>query len=56
MAAGLVESLDPDDVDEFSLSKRQTGRRFGPPVRKDQIRKLIGQHIPDNTRKQRAGV
>ncbi len=51
MAVGLVESLDPDDVEEFSLSKRQTARRFGPLVRKEQIRKLFGQHIPENTKK-----
>ncbi len=36
---------------EFSLSKRQTARHFDPPVRKDHICKLIGQHIPENTKK-----
>ncbi len=51
MAAGLVESPDPDDVEEFSLSKRQTARRFGPPVRKDQLRELIRQRVPEYTKK-----
>ncbi len=51
VAAGWVESPDPDDAEEFSLSKRQAARRFGPPEQKDQIRELIGQHIPENTKK-----
>ncbi len=50
MAAGLVDSPDPDDMEVFSLSKRQTARLFGPPVRKDQLHELIGQRVPENAK------
>jgi len=46
-----TSSPDLDDSEDFELSKRQAGRRFGPPVQRVQIRQLIDQRIPVNTKK-----
>ena len=46
-----VSPHDLDDSEDFSLTKQQMTRRFGSPVREEQIYKLIDQGIPDNTKK-----
>ena len=49
----MASTSNPDlnDAEDFKLSKRQAARRFGPPAQKDQIRQLIDQRIPVNTKK-----
>ena len=44
-------TLDPDNAEEFRLTRRQAACRFGPPAQKEQIRELIDQRIPINTTK-----
>ena len=49
----MASTSNPDlnDAEDFKLSKRQAARHFGPPAQKDQIRQLINQPIPVNTKK-----
>ena len=44
-------SPDVDDFDDFSLTPRQEGDRFGKPLEESQMRTLLDSRIPENTRR-----
>ena len=49
MVSSIKSLPDPDDLEDFVLTKAEKVCRFGSPVGNDEIRQVIDQRIPKNT-------